>query len=109
MHISQLAAVGSRLYAATLGGVYVSNDAGSSWAADKVSPKNVNRYLVINNQILAGTDDSAVFLSADNGVSWAALGTGLPDTSRIWSLVANGNNVFAGTDSGIWRLSCGGI
>ncbi len=103
MHVSQLAAVGTRLFAATLNGVFVSGNNGTSWAADSSGIRNVNCFLVASPQLFAGTDDSGVYLSLDSGATWTSFNSGLPDGTRVWSLAANSDSIFAGTDSGVWR------
>jgi hypothetical protein len=116
-HVSQLAAMGTRLFAVTLNGVFVSDDQGTSWAADSSGLRNVNCLFVVNTQLLAGTDasdvegaadDGGVYLSVDNGASWDSFSAGLPDKTRVWSLAATSDSIFAGTDSGVWRIGCSG-
>ncbi len=102
-HISQLAVLGSRLFAVTLSGVFSSDNGGTSWAADGSGLENVNCLAVVDNQLFAGTDDDGVYLSVDSGASWTVFGSGLPAGTRVWSLAANSGYIFAGTDSGVWR------
>ncbi len=102
-HISQLAAMGTRLFAVTLSGVFVSTNNGTSWAADSSGLGNINAFLVLSDQLLAGTDNSGVHLSDDSGATWTSFNAGMPDGIRVWSLAASSDNIFAGTDSGIWR------
>jgi hypothetical protein len=103
--LSQLAAVGSRLLAVTQSGVFVSDNGGTSWAADASSPANVNCFLATNEGLLAGTEAGGVYLSVDSGATWTSSSSGLPDGTRVWSLAAGGDSVFAGTDSGVWRMA----
>jgi len=105
-HISQLVLVGARLLAVTLTGVFLSEDSGTSWTPDKSTIKGVNTYLVLNSQLVAGTDAQGAYVSSDSGTSWSPLGAGLPDGTRIWSLAADRTSLFAGTDSGVWRVRC---
>ena len=102
-HVSQLAIVGTRLFAVTLNGVFVSNNNGTSWAADSSGLERTNCLLVLDDQLLAGTDNSGVHISADSGTTWTAFSTGMPAATRVWSLAANSDNLFAATDSGVWR------
>ncbi len=102
--IFQLAAMGTKLFAVTLKGVFISGNSVTSWAANGSSLKNINCFLVVNNQVFAGTDSSGVYLSADSGATWTAFGSGMPAGARVWSLAASGNNIFAGTGSGVWRI-----
>src|SRR5208283_4562481 len=58
-------------------------------------------------KIFAGTS-SGVFRSTNNGTSWAAVNSGLANTS-VYALTASGTNLFAGTlDSGIFRSTNNG-
>jgi hypothetical protein len=106
LRISQLALLGPRLFAVTLNGVFLSDDGGTSWTADPSTLKGVNGYLVLNGQLLAGTDAQGVHFSSDGGTSWTPLGSGLPEGTRVWSLAAGRGDLYAGTDSGIWRADC---
>jgi hypothetical protein len=99
--------MGTRLFAVTLGGVFVSDNIGASWTVDSSGLNNVNCLLVVNNQLLAGTDDSGVYLSVGSSETWTSFSSGLPASTRVGSLAASNNSVFAGTDSGVWRVSCG--
>ena len=101
-HISQLVALDNKLFAVTLTGVFISDNSGTSWAADPSVLKNVNCLVALNNQLLAGTDNDGVYLSDDNGVTWTSFSTGLPDDTRIWSIAISSEGIFAGTSSGIW-------
>ena len=102
-HISQLAAMGTKLFAATLNGVFVFDNNGMSWGADNSSLKNINCFVVVNNQLVAGTDDSGVYLSVDSGATWTSVSSGMPTNTRVWSLAASSDDIFAGTSSGVWR------
>jgi hypothetical protein len=103
-HIFQLATVGARLFAVTLKGVFVSDNNGSTWTADGSGLKNINCFVTVNNQLFAGTDSSGVKLSVDSGKTWTSAGSGMPADSRVWSLAAGSNDIFAGTSSGVWRM-----
>jgi hypothetical protein len=101
--ISQLTVMGNKVFAVTLTGVFVSNDSGASWAADSSGLTNINALVALGPDLLAGTEADGVYSSSDSGATWAAFNTGLPTAARIWSLAATNDNVFAATDSGIWR------
>jgi len=61
---------------------------------------DINCLAVSGSNIYAGTYDSGVFLSTNNGTSWT--NTGL--TKGIYSLAVNGTFIFAGTNrSGIYK------
>jgi hypothetical protein len=103
-HISQLAVIGTRLLAVTLNGVFISDNNGSSWAADSSGLEKINCFAVVDNQLFAGTDDEGAYLSVDSGATWTSYSSGLPANTRVWSLAASGDGIFAGTDSGVWRI-----
>lgn len=102
-HIFQLTAKGTKLFAVTLNGVFVSDNNGMSWEADNSSLKNINCFVVVNNQLFAGTADSGVYLSVDSGATWISVSSGMPTNTRVWSLAASSDDIFAGTSSGVWR------
>jgi hypothetical protein len=70
--------------------------------------ENMNCLVATNSQLLAGTDNSGVYLSVDGGETWTPVNSGMPDGTRVWSLAASSDSIFAGTDSGVWRVSCSG-
>src|ERR1035437_3699340 len=62
---------------------------------------DVRCFAVSGTNLFAGTD-VGVFLSTNNGTSWAAVNTGLT-FSDIFALAVSGTNLFAGTrDGGIY-------
>jgi hypothetical protein len=61
-------------------------------------------FAVLGTSIFAGSERSGVFRSTDNGTSWTAVNSGLPD-SAVFSLVVSGTNLFAGTSNGGVYLS----
>ncbi len=101
-HISQLVVLDTKLFAVTLTGVFISDNSGTSWAADTSGLKNVNCFVVVNDQLIAGTDDNGVYLSVDNGVTWTSFSSGIPANTRVWSLAVSSDGIFAGTSSGVW-------
>ena len=102
-YISQLAAAGTKLLAVTLTGVFAYDDNSMSWTAHSSSLMNINCFGVFNNQLFAGTDDSGVYLLV-NGAAWASVSSGMSPDTRVWSLAAGSDGIFAGTSSGVWRL-----
>jgi len=104
-HISQLLALDDQLFAVTLTGVYISGNNGTSWEAAPSVPKKVNCLVALNNQLIAGTEDNGAFLSVDKGLTWTSFSSGMPVDTRIWSLTASSEGIFAGTSSGIWFTS----
>jgi hypothetical protein len=104
-HIRQLFAAGGQLFAVTSKGLFISDSNTVSWTPDASGLKNVNCLMAMGNRLFAGTDSNGVYLSDDNGRSWSSVSAGLPADSRIWSLVASGDNIFVGTSSGVYRMN----
>jgi photosystem II stability/assembly factor-like uncharacterized protein len=104
-HILQLVVLDNKLFAVTLTGVFISDIGGTSWEADPSDLRNVNCFVAVNDQLIAGTDDNGAYLSDDNGVTWTSFSSGMPADTRIWSLAKNRDGIFAGTSSGIWFMS----
>jgi len=59
---------------------------------------------VSGTNLFAGTEGDGVFLSTDNGASWTAASSGLPEDTEILCLAVNGPNLFAGTGSSVCRF-----
>jgi len=68
-----------------------------------VSNPNVTALAISGSNLFAGTTLHGVFLSTDDGYDWTSANTGLPSTNiSIYSFLATGTNLFAGTDSGVF-------
>jgi len=101
------------------GGITLSTNNGTSWTSIDLGYTGTGGCLslaAIPNDtgvvsIYAGMyPDSAnynpgggVFVSTNNGKSWTAVNSGLPDDEEVRSLAVSGTNLFAGTSgSGVW-------
>src|SRR5947208_2499102 len=63
---------------------------------------------ISGSSIFAGTAyNDGVFLSTNNGASWAPVNSGLSNTN-VTSLVIVGNNIFAGTQGGVFMSANNG-
>ena len=83
------------------GGVFASQ-IGQAWARLPGSPSDTVNALVINGQtIYAGTQDSGVYISTDNGENWQLFNPE-PGNQEIRSLALAGDRLIAGTKDGIW-------
>jgi ligand-binding sensor domain-containing protein len=103
-----VAAESAEVFAGTSNGLFVSTDEGSSWHESDtgISNKFVSALLAypsggVGDYLVAGTKNGGVFLSDNNALSWNALDSGLAK-AYIWSFAAHDNQLFAGTDSGVW-------
>ena len=69
--------------------------------------KGSKTWKLAAGQLFAGTDNSGVHLSTDSGATWTSFSAGMPNDTRVWSLAGTGSSIFAGTNSGVWRVGCG--
>jgi photosystem II stability/assembly factor-like uncharacterized protein len=111
-----LIAKGTDLFTAPEDGVFKSTDRGASWIETDsgLTCKDIRALGVVGSDIWAGAyDGHGAFLSKDNGSYWSFCNNGLhSDTSYFgvtfsffYSFSTMGNNIFAGTNSGIYRLT----
>ncbi len=105
--VSALAVSGVYIFAVIGGGVYRYLSPG--WTeAYKGLPFGIDAINVYfggagNPRLFAGGPEGGVYLSTDDGDSWAAVDTGLAK-STVQCLSNSGNYLFAGTvGSGVWR------
>lgn len=95
------------------GGVFRSSDIGITW--NSVGPFLCASYpsvwtVAVSETILyAGTGNDGVFLSTNDGTSWDRIDSGYFTYRTIKTLIANGKNIYVGTDDGIYRSTDGGI
>jgi ligand-binding sensor domain-containing protein len=92
------ASIDSRLFAGTVGGVYLSTNDGTNWTATQQPDTGLNCLAVRGTNLFAGTRDG-VFLSSDYGDSWTAVNNGLAKND-VRVLTVNNANLFAGTSQG---------
>lgn len=101
-----------RLYAATFGGVYRSDDGGHTWRPTANQPLDRQvRTLALDplspETVFAGTARAGVYRSTNGGGTWTALHEGL-DSLSVMSLMAAPTTpvtVYAGTVAGLYRLT----
>jgi photosystem II stability/assembly factor-like uncharacterized protein len=107
---------GSKVYAGTFQGIYVSSDSGENWDTLWTAQSDTIVYSLatINNWIFAGTRNGGLLRSSNGGQNWFLLNNGLPAFNiRGIEIVANdlGDTViFAGTaGGGIYKSSNFGV
>ena len=111
IEVTGFAANGTKFYAGTGNGVYLSLDSGATWNVLKNNSSSPGAVATIavdgNGNIFAGTG-VGVYLSSDNGEIWNVINKGLTQAAQapsVGSLVVNANDyLFAATrDSGVFR------
>lgn len=91
-------------------GLYCSDDCGSTWI--QIKTDFVTRFIYsfatdITGAIFASTDDG-IFRSTNNGDSWERFGTGLPDKTRITSVLIDAKaGAFAAGNNSIYKSTDG--
>ena len=120
LYINSLAIQGSKVFAATGQGLFVSDDQAGSWH----EVNNIFRYTttfkvaVIGTKIYAATYDLGLYYSEDTGTTWHALNNGLPSTV-IYAVAGDNTNLYIGvygygiyksTNKGLaWTLANNGL
>ena len=99
LQVNSFAISGNKIFSGSANGVYYSTNDGSNWTISGLSNQNVLTLAVSGSNLFAGTNGSGVFLSTDNGTSWAAVNTGLANLN-VTSLAFSGENLVAGTNGG---------
>lgn len=76
-------------------------DSGVTWKRidSSIFPRGVMTALVVRNQIFASPQVGSLYVSNDSGISWQRTDLDL----HIYSLATDGNQLYAGTGSGVWR------
>ena len=95
---------GDRLYLATDTEVLASEDNGETWHALGTHPEGISRGFVVTDAGFYLALTNGVYYSKDGRPAWVALKEGMR-LKKIHALVAVENSVFAGTNSGLYRLN----
>ena len=100
----QMAEHGDRLYLATHTEVLASEDNGETWHALGPHPTGISRGFAVTDSGFYLALTNGVYYSKDGRSSWVALKDSMR-LKKIHALVAVENTVFAGTNSGLYRLN----
>ncbi len=100
--ISCIVATESNLFVGMVNchGVYSSTNNGDSWVISTEIPEPVSALAYSGPNIFAGSDGSGVYMSSNNGVSWDSTANNGLTYPYIYSIMANGSNLYAGTSAG---------
>ena len=107
-----MAVHGDTLYIVSANEVSASTDAGETWRAFCRRPKGCAIGFIVTDEAQAHPvmyltlQDKGVFRSTDAGAQWTLLNDGLTGKS-VSAVAAIGNTIFAGTNSGLYRLNSG--
>ncbi len=107
-----MAVHGDTLYIVSANEVSASTDAGETWRTFCRRPKGRAIGFIVTDEAQAHPvmyltlQDKGVFRSTDAGAQWTLLNDGLTD-KNVSAVAAIGNTIFAGTNSGLYRLNSG--
>ena len=93
------------------GVVFISSNSGNSWypaPCTGLPYNNVSNLFIYGTNIYAVVEGAGLFISNNNGYNWIPVNNGLT-TTMIFSFVANGTDIFIGTDNGIYKSSNSGF
>ncbi|MBK9246625.1 MAG: hypothetical protein IPM69_00555 [Ignavibacteria bacterium] len=96
-NVNSIGVVGTNIIAGIQnGGAYISLDSGNNWSAINAGfiDRTVYTFITVGNTIFTGTE-SGVYLSSDNGISWASSNIGI--SASIISFTVQGTNIYAGS------------
>ena len=112
----------THLFAGTQNGIYRSNDGASTWTvanslagggsmtasgtvfANKFFTFGNTTYAVFQGLISAG---GGIYTTTNNGTSWLTGHSGMSANMRVYHLTQDGQDVYAGTNIGIYRSTNG--
>ena len=110
-----MAAHNGGLYIVSTDEIFTSDDNGETWRTLGPRPKGNAVGLIITEATHARSSqtdktlylalkDEGIFRSADGGTQWQPFNHGITVSEKISTLAVVGKTVFAGTDTGLYRL-----
>jgi photosystem II stability/assembly factor-like uncharacterized protein len=103
--IFALSSIGNTIFAGTRGGMYISQNNGTTWALSPiVGAVYITDFASSGNNMYAVINYSDLYLSTDLGLSWHLVSASLPiPPNDMNSVGVSGTNVFVGTKAhGLW-------
>lgn len=99
---------GTTPYLPNRGGVFHSSDLGATWNNIGIINKDILSLAVKDNYLFAGSIYDGVYRTTNNGSTWNQLNNGL---NSLWisALAFIDNNLYAGTNSGVYLSSDFGL
>jgi photosystem II stability/assembly factor-like uncharacterized protein len=109
LSVSGSVVLASSAYDIGAAGMYRSTDNGNNWK--RVSPSGITCYAFQGSNVFAavgnqGPNKYGVYFSSDTGATWSAVN--FPKIP-VYTVAVKGINVFAGTDSSIYKSTDNGV
>ena len=102
LQVNAVAANGTDLFIATQSGFF--HYTNSTTFDTSLTAFNVTGLALIGSDLYAGTIDGGIYLSTDNGTTWALIYKRLEPADEVTCFAQIGGNLFAGTENkGIYR------
>lgn len=110
--VNSLAALGTTVFAGTGLGLYRSTDQGENWTRVRTGMVNFGGLATNGTVLFVAQQNDGVFRSLDAGGTWEAVSNGLPlnldSRITVQAMVFRGQEVFAATHQGVFRISVTG-
>ena len=109
-YITALAVSGTKLFAGTGNGVFLSTDSGETWMMvdnGLFGNTSITALVVIGTNVFAGTKSGGIYLTTNNGKIWKSVSAGI-EGSTIYKLVVIDTNIIAATSQGLFQTSDSG-
>ncbi len=90
------------VYTGTTNGVYILSKSNTTWKQSGLTDLDITCFASDGTTIYAGTYNSGVCKSIDNGVNWTEVNNGLIYPG-IRSLLIKGSAIFVGTEGGVYK------
>lgn len=101
--VSSLAVIDSNLFAGTDSGVYLLKRNDNAWSVERIglSDLEITSLAVIDKNLFASAHND-IYRTDDLGINWKNVKGGWPDYIRVYSLLAIGQALIAGTSDGVF-------
>ena len=91
----------SKIFVGTDSGVFYSSDNGDTWknTSNGLRKTSVEQLALCGADLYTSSYESGIYKSTDDGANWAEVGVG---NLGIYSLLKDGNDMYAGTANGVF-------
>jgi hypothetical protein len=112
--VRTLAFNGSKVWVVIPRGTFISEDGGSTFAKHNMTGMGAPEMLIMTDSVFYAVASDSFYISTDNGYSWTLHNNGLQPPPQwpfldLNSFVFHGNNLFLGTNDGLYTSPCGNI